>query len=260
MMITSTRNDKIRLVRSLQARRRARRKEGRFVIEGMRLCREAIRAGAVPDFVLTTPAAQEDERVVALLADWTAVGVPHYQVADDVMEACSDTETPQGVLAVVPIPHPPLPRQATLTLILDRLRDPGNLGTILRTALGAGVDQVLLPPGTVDPLNPKVVRAGAGAQFRLPIAPRGWDEIAPAVSGCQVYVAAADGRRSYTEVDWRGPVALIVGGEAFGAGERAYGLSDETVFIPMASGVESLNAAVATAVLLFEAVRQRRSA
>ena len=256
--ITSTRNDKVQLARSLQSRRRTRREEAAFVIEGIRLCQEAAKAEVSPRFVLTTPSTAEDPRVRTLLSTWTDAGVPCYEVTDSVMEACSDTETPQGVLAVVPRPESPYLEHPSLTLVLDRLRDPGNLGTILRTALAAGVDQVLLAPGTVDATNPKVVRAGAGAHFRLPVAARGWNAIAQAVAGSRVYLAAAGGEEIHTEVDWRGPVALVVGGEAFGAGEEARVLADGTVSIPMASQVESLNAAVATAVILFEIRRQRR--
>jgi TrmH family RNA methyltransferase len=258
MKISSTRNDKVQLVRSLQARRRTRRKESAFVVEGVRLCQEAVAAGARPRFVLYTPSTAEDPRVMSLLDTWTEAGVPCYPVTESVMEICSDTETPQGMVAVVPQPELSRLEHPTLTLVLDRLRDPGNLGTILRTALAAGVDQVLLAPGTVDAFNPKVVRAGAGAHFRLPVAARGWNAIAEAVDSSQVYLAAAGGERTYTEVDWQEPVALVVGGEAFGAGEEAHVLAREKVSIPMASPVESLNAAVATAVILFEITRQRR--
>jgi TrmH family RNA methyltransferase len=173
---------------------------------------------------------------------------------------------------VLPFPELPRPAHPTFTLILDRLRDPGNLGTMLRTALAAGVEQVLLAPGTVDFSNPKVVRAAMGAHLRLSIADAGWDEIAGAVADCDVWLAAAGGAvadcdvwlaaaggaRTYTAVDWTRSVALIVGSEAHGAGERARSLAQGRVSIPMASEVESLNAAVATAVILFEVVRQRR--
>ncbi len=259
-MITSLRNDKVRLARSLQTRRRVRRRERRFVIEGFRLCEEAARAGVVPHFVLYTQPVAEEARGAALLPAWAEAGVSCYEVSTAIMNACSDTESPQGLLAVVPIPRLPRPDHPTLTLILDRLRDPGNLGTVLRAALAAGVEQVLLAPGTVDVTNPKVVRAGAGAHFRLPMATQGWGRIAEAIAGCRVYLAAAEGERTYTDVDWREPVALIVGGEAAGTGERAQALAKETVSIPMAAGVESLNAAVAAAVLLFEVARQRRDA
>jgi TrmH family RNA methyltransferase len=158
---------------------------------------------------------------------------------------------------VLPIPNLPRPEYPTLTLILDRVRDPGNLGTILRTALAAGVEQVLLVPGTVDASNPKVVRSAMGAHLRLPLATLRWEAIAGVVTGCDVWLAATGGETPDPAVDWTRPVALIVGGEATGAGKRARVLAQGRVSIPMAAGVESLNTAVATAVTLFEAVRQR---
>lgn len=258
-MITSLKNERVRLVRALQERRRVRQRERRFVVEGVRLCEEAFRANVRPHFVLYTAEIQDEPRGSALLSAWQQAGVSCEEVSAEVMAACSDTETPQGILAVVPIPHLPLPSQPTFLLILDRLRDPGNLGTILRTALAAGLDGVILAPGTVDATNPKAVRAGMGAHFRLPVVAMDWDEIARAVAGWQVYLATAQGTVLYTDVDWTKRVALIVGGEAEGVGERARLLTSAEVAIPLAGGVESLNAAVASAVLLFEAARQRRA-
>lgn len=256
-MITSSQNDKIKYVRKLQSQKRARQQHRRFVFEGVRLVEEVVRAAVAPDFVLYTESFAEDPRGKALLVTLEALA-PCHLVSEAVMEACSDTVTPQGILAVLPFPELPRPAHPTFTLILDRLRDPGNLGTMLRTALAAGVEQVLLAPGTVDFSNPKVVRAAMGAHLRLSIADAGWDEIAGAVADCDVWLAAAGGARTYTAVDWTRPVALIVGSEAHGAGERARSLAQGRVSIPMASEVESLNAAVATAVILFEVVRQRR--
>ncbi len=255
-MITSLKNEKVRLVRALQQRRRNRMREQHMVIEGIRIGAEAARSAVLPSFVLYTPETH-DARAAALLDGWRAAGVPCEAVSQAVMDACSVTETPQGLLAVVPIPELPAPPQPTLILVLDQLREPGNLGTILRTALAAGVELLLLAPGTVDVTNPKVVRAGMGAHFRLPIAALEWDEIRRAVAGCRVYLAAAGGATAHTQVDWRGRTALIVGGEAQGAGPQARALADAQVSIPMAGDVESLNAATAAAVLLFEAVRQR---
>lgn len=258
-MITSLKNERIRLVRTLQERRRVRQRERRFVVEGVRLCEEVVRTGVRPHFVLYTATIQEDLRGRAVLSTWQQAGISCEEVRTEVMAACADTETPQGILAVVPIPDLPLPSRPTFLLILDRVRDPGNLGTILRTALAAGVEGVLLAPGTVDAINPKAVRAGMGAHFRLPIAAMDWDEVEQAVAGCRVYLATGRGTVPYTDADWTGRVALVVRGEAEGAGERARAQADAEVVIPLAGEVESLNVAVAAAVLLFEAVRQRRA-
>lgn len=261
-MITSQQNDKVKYVRALQSRRRARQREQHFVFEGVRLVEEAVRADAAPAFMFYTEAADhpDSNRSSRLLASLREMDVPCYAVSDPVMAACSDTETPQGILAVLPIPTLPRPEHPTFSLVLDQVRDPGNLGTTLRTALAAGVEQVLLAPGTVDATNPKVVRAAMGAHLRLPVAALEWDTIAQAVAGCDVWLAAAGGETSYTAVDWTGPIALVVGSEAAGVGERARAIARGQVSIPMAAVVESLNMATATAVILFEVVKQRTAA
>ncbi len=259
-MITSLKNDKIRLVQALQRRRRVRQQEQAFVLEGIRLVEEAQRSGFLPHFALYTAAIEQNERGRALLTSLRGAQVPCYEVSESVMAACSDTETPQGILVVSPIPEPALPERPDFILILDRVRDPGNLGTILRTALAAGVELVLLAPGTVDATNPKVVRAAMGAHLRLPIISRGWEAIAGAISHCTVWLASARGDQLYTSVDWKQPIALIVGGEAGGAGAQARALACGEVYIPMTPVVESLNTAVAAAILLFEVVRQRMGA
>ncbi len=257
-MITSPDNEKVRHVRALHGRRRVRERERQYVAEGVRLVEEALKAGVQPSFVLYTEASLADPRSAGLLANLQGAGVACLAVSDAVMAASSDTETPQGILAVLPLPDLPLPVQPTLTLILDGVRDPGNLGTMLRTALAAGVEQVLLAPGTVDPYNSKVVRAGMGAHLRLPLAALAWPQIALAVAGCDVWLAAAGEALAYTAVDWTRRSALVIGGEAAGARGEARALATGNVAIPMAAGVESLNAATAAAVILFEAVRQRR--
>lgn len=133
------------------------------------------------------------------------------------------------------------------------------LGSMLRTAAAAGVDAVFLPKGSVDVFSPKVVRAAMGAHFRLPIWVAAWDEIALRLrrSALEVYLADVKAAEVYTRFDLRSPLALIVGGEAAGAGEMAHQLAHARLYIPMAGGIESLNAAAAAAVLLFEVARQR---
>jgi len=227
-VITSPSNPKIQYVRAL-ARRRTRQRERRFIAEGVRLLEEALRAGTVPALVFFTG-------------------------------SMSDTQTPQGILAVLPFPQIAPPPDPSLLLIVDGMRDPGNLGTLLRTAEAAGVQEVFLAPGTVDLYNPKVVRGAMGAHFRLPIRAQDWAEIADAASGMQVLLADVRGEQVYDSVDWRVPSALIVGGEAEGASVRARELAVTRVSIPMRGGTESLNAAVAAAIILFEAARQRRLA
>jgi len=193
-----------------------------------------------------------------LLQAFADVGKPGTTVSEEVMRAISDTQTPPGLLAVVPISEKP-PKEGLL-LIVDRLRDPGNLGTILRSAWAAGVGQLVTTKGTVDIYSPKVVRGAMGAHFHLSLAPdKGWEEIEPLLEGRQILLAEARGEVAYHEVDWSKPSALIIGGEAEGASEEAKRLAHKRVYIPMPGGAESLNAAVAASIILFEAARQRIS-
>jgi TrmH family RNA methyltransferase len=258
-MITSVHNSKIQAIRKLQTQAKYRREEQAFVVEGVRLAEEALQGGWVAELVLFTELL--DERGKAILGGFTARGVPAEQVSETVMKAVSETDTPQGILVVVRVQQLPIPVNASFILILDGVRDPGNLGTILRTAAAAGVQAVLLGPGCVDALSPKVVRAGMGAHFRLPIQGLGWDGIERICknpeSTLQVYLADSTAGVPYTQVDMKSPLALIIGGEAAGAGFESALLADEKVHIPMPGGSESLNAAVATSILVFEVVRQR---
>jgi TrmH family RNA methyltransferase len=186
----------------------------------------------------------------------TSRGVDVDEVAEGMMKSFSDTETPQGILAVLEISTPPISSPLNFILIPDQIRDPGNLGTLLRSAAATGVQAVLLPPETTDAFAPKVVRSGMGAHFRLPIHSMSWDEIKATTKGLQVYLADMDGKPCW-ETDLSGPLALIVGGEADGASEQARALVTQNISIPMAGSVESLNAGVAGSVLMFEVVRQR---
>ncbi len=180
-------------------------------------------------------------------------------VAGDLLQAVSETETSQGILAVLNDSQLPIPDSPDFLLIPDQVRDPGNLGTLIRTATAAGVQAILLPPETTDAFAPKVVRAGMGAHFWLPIHTMDWDEIEQVCkqSNLQIFLADMYGQPCW-ETDLRGPLALIVGGEAEGASKQARELANTIVNIPMPGEAESLNASVAGAVLMFEVVRQRK--
>ncbi len=257
-MITSVRNPKIQRVRALQNRARLRRQEGAFVVEGVRLGEEALRSGWDAQLVLHTQ--DLEVRSQSLVSGFAARGTEVESVTDHVMAAASDTQTPQGLLVVLSLRPLPLPLIPTLVFIPDGVRDPGNLGGMLRSAAAAGAQAVLLPPGTTDPYSPKVVRAAMGAHFRLPVQPASWEEIRLYLKGCALKVFLADAAPGppYTQVDLRSPLALIIGGEAAGAGAQALALAQARLHIPLQGEVESLNAAAAAAVLLFEIARQRR--
>ena len=253
-MITSLANDKVKYLRAL-AERKHRTQEGRFVIEGARLLDDALAADVAPDWVFC--AEQLSSRAQETLSRLKKRGVDWFVVSDAVLKACSATESPQGLIAVVPFPRLAVPRDPGFILIADALRDPGNLGTLLRSAAASCVDAVLLSPETVDAYNPKVVRGAMGAHFRLPIIPADWSSIKQQVDGLKVYLATAASDPAYTQVDWTQPSALIVGSEATGASQPAAQLATACVSIPLSRDVESLNAAVAASVILFEVKRQR---
>jgi TrmH family RNA methyltransferase len=253
-MIISSQNSKIKLVRALAGRPKERREAGAFLAEGVRLVEEALAAGWPFRFVLNTD--DLSERGTGLLRRLEEHKVDVEQVDVSLMGSLSDTETSQGILAVLNDSLLPLPDLPDFLLVLDSIRDPGNLGTLLRTADAAGVQAVLLPPNTVDAFSPKVIRAGMGAHFRLPIQSMSWDEIRLYANGVQVYLAEMDGLSCW-EADFKSPLALIIGGEAEGASESARKLATRPVSIPMAGKTESLNAAVAGSVLMFEVRRQR---
>lgn len=255
-MITSNHNPKIKLVRALLGRARDRHEVGAFVVEGVRLVEEAANSNWPMRFVLFDESLSK--RGMSKIESLTSQGMDVEEVSTSVMKAMSETETPQGILAVLEFSNLPIPKSPDFILIPDQIRDPGNLGTLLRSAAATGVQAVLITPETTDAFSPKVLRAGMGAHFKLPICSMSWDEVQQVVKlkGLQVLIADMDGQSCW-ETDLRRPVALVIGSEAEGASESARGLVHQKISIPMAGKVESLNAGVAGSILMFEAVRQR---
>jgi TrmH family RNA methyltransferase len=256
-MITSVHNSKIQLVRSLLGRSKERRDAKTFVAEGVRLVEEAWAADWPFRFVLFGETLSE--RGQELVKRVEAKGFEVEKVTDTLLNSISETETSQGILAVLDYSPLAIPDNLSFVLILDSIRDPGNLGTLLRTAAATGVQAVLLPPETTDAFAPKVVRAGMGAHFRLPILSLTWDKIRSRTHDLKIYLAEMEGAASCWEADFRIPLALIVGSEAEGASPVARELASQSVYIPMPGETESLNAAVAGAILMFEVVRQRKT-
>jgi TrmH family RNA methyltransferase len=256
-VISSTTNPQLKRLRSLRDSAKDRRSERSVFIEGVRLVAHAVASGAdlrlalyAPEQLQTTP---EGADLLAALA-----GRPGcYEATSAVVAAAADTQHPQGVVAAAAWPE--LEPRPGMRLVLDGVQDPGNTGTLLRSAEAAGVGLVICAPGTADPYSPKVVRAAMGAHFSLPLmAGVGWDEISIELSSCPlVYAADAEATMPYFAADWKQPVALIIGGEARGLSEEALGWASHRITIPMVGRAESLNAGVAGSVLLFEALRQR---
>lgn len=257
LMITSPTNPKLKLVRRLLTERRFREEEQAYVIESTRWLMELPKWGVQPHFMLFTEAWQNVSAQAALLAQFHA---PAYLVEEKILREVSGTEHSSGILAVVPIQPRPLPANPTLLLILDRITDPGNLGTILRTTAASGADGLILSPGCVDLYSPKVVRSSMGAHLRLSIHSLSWEQIGEVTRPLTVYLAEANAGTAYNQVNWQQPAAIIIGNEANGTGIEAQQLANQFIFIPMSSETESLNAAVSAGIILFEALRQRQSA
>jgi TrmH family RNA methyltransferase len=256
-MITSTSNWRVKKVRALQTNRRDRWKEKRFILEGSRLSNEVIQAGVPVELVFHTEYFKAKEP--GLIHHLARLGGEVQLVSEAVMATCSDTESPAGVLVVAPFPELKIPEKLTLALVVDRLSDPGNLGTLLRTAWAAGVEALFLTEGCVDPFNPKVIRAGAGAHFYLPVLELHSHAVVDHLRGLEFWVAESRAGMAYHEVDWRRPSALVIGSEAHGVGNALGDVIKRRVNIPMQEGVESLNAAVAASVILFEIAHQREA-
>lgn len=269
-MITSTANPYVKYIRSLVVRKRERDRERSFVIEGVRLTGQALASGVSPSLVLYAP----DQLATtagghALLEQLVSNPIAH-QTTARVVAAAADTVNPQGIVAVVPRPSPPVSSSppsgasAGLWLILDAIQDPGNVGTLLRSAEAVGVGQVWCTRGTADVYSPKVVRAAMGAHFSLSILEEGeWESLGRLLASVpRIYAATAaiEGARPYDAVDWSRPAALIVGSEGHGISAAGLALATEQVAIPMVGHLTSLNAAVAGSVILFEALRQQRTA
>ncbi len=257
-MITSTANERVKNVIRLGKSEKARREEGSFLAEGVRLGGE-VPAGRVREAFLSESLARRPEGEA--LSEKLKAEI----VSDRVMAAMSDTRTPQGVLAVVSRAEADeeeiLRTENPLILGLECLQDPGNLGTILRTAEAAGVTGVFLSAGCVDLYNPKVIRSTMGSLFRVPFVTE--VDLAAMVGkmrgkGIRIFAAHLAGSVLYDEPDYAAPSAFLIGNEGAGLSESLTSLADSRVRIPMAGQVESLNAAVSCAVLLYEAAGQRR--
>ncbi|MCY4146784.1 MAG: RNA methyltransferase [Chloroflexi bacterium] len=251
--ISSTQNKRVRYVKSLANKARLRRGERKLILEGDRLIADALARGGAGELALYSPQRAD----YAVIAQLQKRGCALLAVTEAVLRHLSDTQQPPGILAVFHIPKPPIAQPCRRVLILDGVGEPGNLGTILRSASAAGVDLAILAPGCCDAYSGKTLRAGMGAHFRLPIVEANWREIADFCRGLQVYAARADADCLHTSGDWAGDWALIVGNEAHGLSQAARRLAAHEIAIPMARSSESLNVASAAAVILFEAQRQR---
>lgn len=261
-MITSTSNARVKRLVNLKKKKKARDEERVFLVEGIRMFREVPTDQLEEVYVSESFYKKEKDTVEAVLQ---GTGIRPEELSDTVYAYASDTKTPQGVLCVVRQMEYPLEKvitgQCPMIMVLEHLQDPGNLGTILRTAEGAGVTGIVMDRECVDIYNPKTIRSTMGSIYRMPFCYV--EDLKAAIghlkeAGVGVYAAHLDGRHDYDEEDYGRPCAFLIGNEGNGLSQETAELADIYIKIPMEGQVESLNAAIAASVLMFEAGRQRR--
>ena len=254
-MITSAKNPKIQKIRGLFNNKKDRLLHNEYVLEGVRLLEEARSARIQPTSVIFSD--DLSERGHALLDFWHDANVPLEKVLPDILRAVAGTEHSQGILAEFKIPNTKLPAKWSLLLVLDQLRDPGNVGTLLRTAWAMNVDAVILTPNSADLYNPKTLRAGMGAHFHLPVLSMDRQEISHLSNGKQLVLTDSAAEIPCWSIDFGQSTILAIGSEADGLQKTAFELPHKKCLIPMQSRTESLNAATAGSILLYEIYRQR---
>ena len=262
MNITSRDNALLRHARGV---RDGKTRESIYV-EGLRLCREALSSNLNIEAVIYSDEIAKKDRAAELIHELEKVSAKSASVSEKLLESISYTKTPQGIVVLAARPEisdsefKEAQSQSPLLVVLHGINNPVNVGAILRTAEAAGATGVIATKGTSDPFSPKSLRGAMGSAFRLPI----WSdaELQNVISWCRkqkIRTVAADatGSQSYVNLDWRIPTALVMGQESAGLSEEEVAATDESVNIPMQGSTESLNVAVATAILLYEAHRQR---
>ncbi|MDC7300409.1 TrmH family RNA methyltransferase [Agathobacter ruminis] len=252
-MITSKDNKHVKNLIALQTKAKERKKQNLFVVEGIRMVEETPRHLLRELYCSESFATKNPDRYDCEI------------LSDALYKSVSDTQSPQGILAVVEKPHYELwdylhTDAAPLFLVLEDIQDPGNLGTMMRTAEGAGATAVILSPNTVDLFNPKTIRSTMGSIYRLPYLVS--DNLAETIAtlqsaGVSVYAAHLKGKKDYCDCDYTGATAFLIGNEGNGLSDEIAGLADTYIRIPMEGQLESLNAAVSAALLMYECHRQR---
>ena len=264
-MIESVTNTSVKAVVGLRDKAKRRREEGVFVAEGPRMVLET--PLHLLERVFVTEAFLSDSHHRAGLKPLQEAGIPIEIVTEKVLKTMSDKVTPQGILAVIRQPKYALSdllgdeMHPAMLVILEKIQDPGNLGTIFRTAEGAGCTGVLLSRDTVDLFSPKVVRATMGALYRMPffVSEDLYETLQGLrIKGVRLFAAALDAQVDHADCDYTTPCGFLIGNEGNGLSREAMELADQKVLIPMEGKLESLNASVAAAILMYEANRQRR--
>ncbi|MCR4798050.1 MAG: RNA methyltransferase [Lachnospiraceae bacterium] len=264
-MIESVTNTSVKAVVGLRDKAKRRREEGAFVAEGPRMVLET--PLHLLERVFVTEAFLSDSHHREGMKPLQEAAIPIETVTEKVLKTMSDTVTPQGILAVIRQPKYALSdllgdeMHPAMLVILEKIQDPGNLGTIFRTAEGAGCTGVLLSRDTVDLFSPKVVRATMGALYRMPffVSEDLYETLQGLrLKGVKLFAAALDAQMDHADCDYTRPCGFLIGNEGNGLSHEAMELADQKVLIPMEGKLESLNASVAAAILMYEANRQRR--
>lgn len=259
MELTGLQNPQVKAAAELK-QKKYRQQQGLFLAEGLRTVEEAVASKTVVSIFYT---AIEDDRTRSVLEEAAAQQLKLYCVSDAVMKKIADTDTPQGIIAVCKMQNVTLDKllsKGEMLLVLDRVGDPGNLGTMLRTADAAGIGGVVLLKGCVDIYAPKTVRSSMGSLFHVPVVSGiGEDNfIAEAKdAGYELLVTSLEGADNLYKADLGGRIAFVMGNEAGGVTANLLERADKRVFIPMAGRAESLNVAMAAGVVMFEALRRR---
>lgn len=235
---------------------RQRRKSGQVLLDGVHLVASCLAAGITPLQVLVSEASAQNAEVSALLRRMG--GVPVTQLDDTLFAALSELKTPSGIIALIAQPQPVIPvARSRFALLLEDIQDPGNLGSMLRTAAAAGCDAVFLSQSCADAWSPKVLRAGMGGHFGLSIhADADLPAVVAAFTG-KVFATTLHAKQNLYQSDLRGTLAFVFGNEGAGLSEELLAAATQHITIPMPGKTESLNVAAAAAVCLFEALRQR---
>lgn len=260
LMITSSGNKKIKNLAALIKKSNARKKHNAYIIEGIRMFKE-LKKDEILDVFASESFEAENGKILSEI-------YPEYEtVSDRIFESVSDTKTPQGVMAVVKRKEYTLEKilekrdTPHSLLILDSLQDPGNLGTLVRAGEGAGITGIIMNETTVDIYNPKVIRSTMGSIFRVPfIYVKDLKEVIQKLysKNINIYASSLEGAIEYDAPDYTKDIAFIIGNEAAGISKEVLDIVKDKVKIPMLGEVESLNAAVAGSILMYEAARQKR--
>ena len=262
--LSSRRNVLIKHVKSLH-KKRNRNEEGLFIIEGVRIINEAQTEGVQIKYVFVSDSFIKNGKLDKLHFDINKVADEIVRIPDDLFEYISETENPQGILAVLKqmnFEEEEIIKKGDFFLIIEQISDPGNLGTIIRTSDAGSVSGVFLTEGCVDIYNSKVIRSTMGSIFRVPtVYTRNIKDLIKELKkrNVNIFTSCVRGGSPYTKCDFTDKCAIVIGSEPFGAEEETIKNSDQIVSIPMPGGAESINASVASGILIFEVVRQRHS-